>query len=274
MAIHEIKPMGYGSDEPAPRRRNHKLRHGVYLLPSFFTVLNLLCGYYAILETLRGGAGNMDHAALAILLAILFDAMDGPVARLTGTNSEFGKQFDSLADVVSFGIAPAFLAFGWGVRGVMLSQSPAAPHVVQLGWLASFAFVVFCAWRLARYNIGLAGASRYFIGLQTPAAAGVIAVFVHAMWNPIEDWRKSLVWSALVIFLGLLMASKVRYYKISLDWGRRQPSLAVVLMALIAASVLMYSEATLLALAVVYLLHGIVLEVLRKVRRRPASPAA
>ena len=265
--------MNFDSDAPA-RRRTKKLRHGVYLLPSLFTVLNLLCGYYAILETYRGGAGNMDHAALAILFAILFDAMDGPVARFTGTNSEFGKQFDSLADVVSFGMAPAFLAFGWGVRGVMVSQSPAAPHVVQLGWLASFAFVVFCAWRLARYNIGLAGASRYFIGLQTPAAAGVIAVFVHAMWNPIEDWRKSLVWSALVILLGLLMASKVRYYKISIDWGRRQPSLAVVLIALIVAAVLVYSEATLLVLAVGYLLHGIILEVLRKVRHRPASPAA
>lgn len=273
MAIHEIKPMSYGADEPA-RRRNHKLRHGVYLLPSFFTVLNLLCGYYAIIETLHGGAGDMDNAARAIGLAILFDALDGPIARATNTNSEFGKQFDSLADVVSFGIAPAFLAFGWGIRGVMLSQSAAAPHVVQIGWLACFSFVVFCAWRLARYNIGMAGGTRHFVGLQTPAAAGMIAASVHAMWNPIEDWRKSVVWILLVVFLGLLMASKVRYYKISVDWGRRQPSLAVVLMALIVAAVFKYSEVTLLALAVIYLLHGIVLEVWRRMRHRPASPSA
>lgn len=273
MAVHEMKPVGYGAEVP-PRRRNPKLRHGVYLLPSFFTVLNLLCGYYAILETLRGGAGDMDNAARAIGLAILFDALDGLIARATGTTSEFGKQFDSLADIVSFGIAPAFLAFGWGIRGVMLSQSAAAPHIVQIGWLACFTFVVFCAWRLARYNIGMAGGSRYFIGLQTPAAAGVIAACVHAMWNPIEDWRKSLVWVALVIFLALLMASKVRYYKISVDWGRRQPSLAVVVMALIVAAVIKYSEATLLLLAFVYLLHGIVLEVWRKLRHKPASTAA
>lgn len=268
-----MKPVNFGEEQP-PRRRNHKLRRGVYLLPSFFTVLNLLCGYYAILETLRGGAADFDNAAHGIGYAILFDILDGLVARATGTSSEFGKQFDSLADVVSFGIAPAFLAFGWGVRGVMLSQSPAAPHIVQLGWLACFTFVAFCAWRLARYNIGLAGASRYFIGLQTPAAAGVIAAIVHAMWNPIEDWRKSLVWILLVILLGLLMASKIRYYRISVDWGRRQPSLAVVVMALIVAAIFRYSEITLLAIAVMYLLHGIVLEIWRKAHRRPALPPA
>ncbi|HEV2340200.1 MAG TPA: CDP-alcohol phosphatidyltransferase family protein [Candidatus Acidoferrales bacterium] len=273
MAIHEMKPVNYG-DEGTPRRRNHRLRHGVYLLPSFFTVLNLLCGYYSIIETLRGGAGDMDNAARAIGFAILFDALDGPIARATNTNSEFGKQFDSLADVVSFGIAPAFLAFGWGVRGVMLSQSAAAPHVVQLGWLACFSFVAFCAWRLARYNIGMAGGSRYFVGLQTPAAAGVIAAVVHAMWNPIEDWRKSVVWILLVVVLGLLMASKIRYYKISVDWGRRQPSLAVVMMALIVAAIFRYSEVTLLVIAFAYLLHGIVIEVWRRMRHRPAMPAA
>jgi CDP-diacylglycerol---serine O-phosphatidyltransferase len=273
MAIHEIRPKNFEAREPASRR-SPKLRHGVYLLPSLFTVLNLFCGYYAILETLRGSAVNMDNAAHGIGYAILFDALDGLVARATGTSSEFGKQFDSLADVVSFGIAPAFLAFGWGVRGVMLNQSIAAPHVVQIGWLASFAFVVFCAWRLARYNIGMAGGTRYFIGLQTPAAAGMIAAVVHAMWNPIEDWRKSVVWIAMVIFLSLLMASKVRYYKISVDWGRRQPSLAVVLMAIIVAAIFKYSEATLLLLATVYVLHGIVLEIWRKLRPRPASPPA
>ena len=273
MAIPEIRPKIFDAREP-PRRRSPKLRHGVYLLPSLFTVLNLFCGYYAILETLRGGAVNMDNAAHGIGYAILFDAFDGLVARATGTSSEFGKQFDSLADVVSFGIAPAFLAFGWGVRGVMLNQSIAAPHVVQIGWLACFAFVVFCAWRLARYNIGMAGGTRYFIGLQTPAAAGMIAAVVHAMWNPIEDWRKSAVWIAIVILLSLLMASKIRYYKISIDWGRRQPSLAVVVMAVIVAAIFKYSEATLLLLATVYVLHGVVLEVWRKLRSRPVSPPA
>lgn len=265
--------MDFDAEEPKPLR-NGRLRHGVYILPSFFTVLNLLCGYYAILETFRGGAGDMDNAARAIGYAILFDALDGRIARATGTNSEFGKQFDSLADVVSFGIAPAFLAFGWGVKGVMLG-SFIAEHIVQLGWVASFAFVIFCAWRLARFNIGQAGGSRYFVGLPTPAAAGAIAAIVHAMWNPIEDWRKSLVWVLLVLLLGFLMASKVRYYNFKgINWGRRRTSLAVVAMALIVAAIFRYSEGTLLIIASAYVLHGLVLEILRKTRRRPSTNPA
>jgi len=259
-----------------PRTRRKRLRRGVYVLPSFFTVLNLLCGYYAILATFRGGAGDMDNAAKAIGAAIVFDALDGRIARLTHTNSDFGKQFDSLADVVSFGIAPAFLAFAWGVKGVMLDgQSFMATRVVQLGWLASFAFVIFCAWRLARFNIGMAGGTKYFVGLPTPAAAGGIAAVVHAMWNPIEDWRKSLVWVLIVLLLGFLMASKVRYYNFkAVNWGRRRTSLAVVAMALIIAAIFWYSEATLLLLAVVYIAHGLVLELLRKFRHRASAHPA
>jgi CDP-diacylglycerol---serine O-phosphatidyltransferase len=267
MATHEIDPQEFEDDE-AQIARSRRLQHGVYILPSFFTVLNLLCGYYAILETFRGGVGDMDNAAKAIGAAIVFDAIDGRIARLTHTNSEFGKQFDSLADVVSFGIAPAFLAFGWGVKGVA-QGSFLAIHIVQLGWVASFAFVIFCAWRLARFNIGQAGGSRYFVGLPTPAAAGAIAAVVHAMWNPIEDWRKSLVWVLLVLLLGFLMASKVRYYNFKgVNWGRKRTSLAVVAMALVVAAIFRYSEATLLALATIYVLHGLVLQVLRKFRHR------
>ena len=275
MAIHEIEPMDFDVEEHETPR-NRRLRHGVYILPSFFTVLNLLCGYYAILETFRGGAGDMDNAARAIGYAIVFDAFDGWVARATKSSSEFGKQFDSLADVVSFGIAPAFLAFGWGVKGVMLEgRSFMAVHVVQLGWVCSFAFVIFCAWRLARFNIGMAGGSRYFVGLPTPAAAGAIAAIVHAMWNPIEDWRKSLVWVLLVLLLGFLMASKVRYYNFKgVNLGRRRTSLAVVAMALILAAIVRYSEATLLLVASVYVLHGLLLELLRRLRRRTSAHPA
>ena len=274
MATDEIKPLDFESHERRPIR-NGRLRRGVYMLPSLFTVLNLLCGYYAILETFRGGAGDMDNAARAIGAAIVFDSLDGRIARITGTNSDFGKQFDSLADVVSFGVAPAFLAFGWGVKGVVIGQSFFAPYIVQLGWVASFAFVIFCAWRLARFNIGMAGGSKYFVGLPTPAGAGAIAAVVHAMWNPIEDWRKSLVWVLLVLLLGFLMASKVRYYNFKgVNWGRRRTSLAVVGMALILAAIFRYSEATLLLIATVYVAHGIVIEALRKLRRRPVSHSA
>ena len=277
MALHESEPVNFEEDsQPVSGPARKTLRRGVYVLPSFFTVLNLLCGYYAILETFRGGAGDMDNAARAIGAAIVFDALDGRIARLTHTNSEFGKQFDSLADVVSFGVAPAFLAFGWGVKGVMLDgQSWAAVHVVQLGWVCSFAFVIFCAWRLARFNIGMAGGKKYFVGLPTPAAAAGIAAVVHAMWNPIEDWWKALVWVLLVLLLGFLMASKVRYYNFKgVNWGRKRTSLAVVAMSLIVAAIFRYSEATLLAIAAVYILHGIVLEVLRKFRHRASAHPA
>src|ERR1700689_776994 len=100
------------------RLKNPRLRRGIFLLPSLFTAANLLCGYYAVVAALIGGRDDFDHAAKAIGLAIVFDSMDGRVARMTGTNTEFGVQFDSLADVVSFGIAPAVLAYTWGVRGL------------------------------------------------------------------------------------------------------------------------------------------------------------
>ncbi|MGH9709296.1 MAG: CDP-alcohol phosphatidyltransferase family protein, partial [Candidatus Acidiferrales bacterium] len=159
--------------------------------------------------------------------------------------------------------------------GVVVAQSIFAPYIVQLGWLASFVFVIFCAWRLARFNIGMAGGSKYFVGLPTPAGAGAIAAVVHAMWNPIEDWRKSLVWVLLVFLLGFLMASKVRYYNFKgVNWGRRRTSLAVVGMALIVAAIFRYSEATLLLIATVYVAHGLVIEALRKVRHRTVSHPA
>ncbi len=104
------------------------MRRGVFILPGLFTVANLLCGFYAILATLKGGVTDLDNAARAIGIAIVFDAFDGFVARATGTNTEFGKQFDSLADMVSFGIAPAILAFQWGVQALLEADVPEAHH--------------------------------------------------------------------------------------------------------------------------------------------------
>src|SRR3984885_15083695 len=152
MEFNGIDPIGH-EDEPRRLFRNRGRRRGVYLLPTFLTVANLLCGYYAILATLEGQVSDLDNAARAIGIAILFDSLDGRVARAMGTNSEFAKQFDSLADVISFGIAPAFLAYVWGVRAMASIEAPQALHLVQLGWLVAFFFVVCCAWRLARFNI-------------------------------------------------------------------------------------------------------------------------
>ena len=159
------------------RIRNPRFRRGIFLLPSLFTGANLLCGYYAVVASLAGGWEDFDHAAKAIGLAILFDSLDGRVARMTGTNTEFGVQFDSLADVVSFGIAPAVMAFAWGVRSLPDQGSQRFELISQLGWVFCLAFLICCAWRLARFNVqGMApGGSKNFVGMPTPAAAGVIA---------------------------------------------------------------------------------------------------
>lgn len=258
-----------------PSSKGLGLRRGVYLLPSLLTVGNLLCGYYAIFVTYKGGARELDHAAIAIGIASLFDALDGRVARVTGSNSEFGKQLDSLADIISFGVAPAFLAYVWGLQTI--TQSVGLPHhTVQIGWLVTLAFVICCAWRLARFNIqGMMPASgmRYFVGMPCPAAAAQVAAVVHFAKTPLDDWRWAFVWLVVIAILAALMVSRLRFYSFKdLGWQMPQPSLVVVLMALFIGAIVWYSEEVLLLIATLYTLSGLVLWLTRAARRR--RPAA
>ena len=235
------------------RLRSTKLRRGIFLLPSMFTVANLLCGYYAVLATLDGKVTDFDHAAGAIGLAILFD---------------------SLADVVSFGVAPALMAYAWGVRSLPGQDSLAVEQIGQLGWICCLAFLICCAWRLARFNVqGMApGGSKYFVGLPTPAAAGVIAAFVHGLKTPIHDERWAMAWLFVAAALGALMTSTVRYYSFKdVPWTRRQPSLAIVLLCLFVAVVWKYSEVVLTLFASLYVVGGLVLQLVRALRHRVAS---
>jgi CDP-diacylglycerol---serine O-phosphatidyltransferase len=278
MEFDRIDPIG-NADDYRPRKpfRNHRLRRGIYILPSIFTAANLWCGYFAILAAFEGSQASFDNAAKAIGIAILFDTFDGRVARLMGTNSEFGREFDSLADVVSFGIAPAVLAYSWGIRAAAVANASPALHLIQLGWLVGFFFLGCCAWRLARFNIhGMApGGNRYFVGMPTPAAAGMIAASVHAFGAPIQDVRVSLLWLLLVFVLGVLMSSQVRYYSFKdIQWARRQPSLAIVLIALLIGAAVLFSQIVLMLVASAYVIHGLVLQVVRYVRHRIASRAA
>jgi CDP-diacylglycerol---serine O-phosphatidyltransferase len=273
MEFNNLDPIG---QEEGTRRpfRNHRLRRGVYILPSVFTVANLLCGYYAILATLEGTIPDMDNAARAIGFAIIFDSLDGRVARAMGTNSEFGKQFDSLADVVSFGMAPALLAYAWGVHAAAAVGALEVSHLIQLGWLVGFFYLGCCAWRLARFNIqGMApGGSRFFAGMPTPAAAGMIAATVHFFENPLSDPRLAVLWLALLVVLGVLMSSTVRHYSFKdIQWTRRWPSLFVVLIALLIGGIWFFSRPTLLVVATAYTLHGVTLQVVRSARHRLAS---
>lgn len=259
------------------RRRSGKLRRGVYLIPGILTVANLLCGYYSVLASLMGTPEDFDRAAKAIGFAVVFDSLDGRLARMLKTNTEFGKQFDSLADVVSFGIAPAVLAYSWGVRSLQGTDPESLQQVAQLGWVACLAFVICCAWRLARFNVqGMApGGTRNFVGLPTPAAAGVIAAIVHAVKSPIQDWRWSLAWLLLACTLAALMTSTVRYSSFKdVPWTRRQPSLAYIFLGILAAAILMYSEKVLLLISTVYAGGGLILHLVRVARRRLISRTA
>jgi CDP-diacylglycerol--serine O-phosphatidyltransferase len=255
-----------------------RMRRGVFILPGLFTVANLLCGFYAILATLKGGVADLDNAARAIGIAIVFDAFDGFIARATNTNTEFGKQFDSLADMVSFGIAPAILAFSWGVETLLDADVTEAHHVSQLAWLVSLAFVICCAWRLARFNVhgmASAGGLKYFVGMPTPAAAGMVAAVVHTLKNPIQDWRWSIPWLGMVLALAFLMVSSVRYPSFKqIPWGKRQHSLMIVVGALLIWSIVVYSETVLILVASAYSISGLAIHVVRLVRHRLVSRTA
>jgi len=276
MEFNGIDPIGNEAEARRPFRKA-RLRRGIYILPSVFTVANMMCGYYAILAAFDGRVTDFDNAAIAIGFAYLFDSFDGRIARIMHTESEFGREFDSLADIVSFGIAPAVLAYAWGVRAMAAVVAPQPLHLVELGWLVGFFYLGCCAWRLARFNIqGMApGGNRYFAGLPTPAAAGMVAAVVHAFRAPIEDAKVSVLWLALLVALGVLMSSTLRYFSFKdIQWTKRRPSLAIVLLVLLAAAIFKFSQITLLLMASAYVVHGPILQLVRYVRHRMAARPA
>jgi len=268
---------------------NHRLRRGMYLLPSLFTVGTLVCGYYAILTTLQGVqmmaagaspsfAGSVfDNASMAIGLAILFDGLDGRIARLTNATSNFGREFDSLADVIAFGVAPGLLIYAWGVRpAINLAGAQWMQHLRAVGWIASFAFLICGAARLARFNIDSSKSGsdrRFFVGLPIPAAAGVIAAVVHWEKTPITDWPITVIWLVATLALAFLMVSRVRYYTFkTLDLRRRRPYVTTILIGLVIWAIVFYSEPVLLTIALTYALSGIIQRMPGKTRPSPPAP--
>src|SRR5215472_5572879 len=209
MAVHQgrLRFLRRGGDRSRPR-----FRRGVYLLPSLLTLGNLFCGYACVVYAMRG---EYETAAPFIGFAIVLDFLDGRIARMTGTTSAFGVEFDSLADVISFGIAPAILSFAWGL-------SPLG----RLGWAAGFMFVTAAAMRLARFNIQSAtgGDKRYFVGMPSPAAAAIPAATVYAYPTGLYDYREALPALAMVLVPALLMVSTVRFRSFkSIDLHTRRP---------------------------------------------------
>ncbi|MGH9572970.1 MAG: CDP-diacylglycerol--serine O-phosphatidyltransferase [Candidatus Acidiferrales bacterium] len=276
MDFNGLGPISYEPDEERRRRfRGARLRRGVYLLPTFFTVANMMCGYYAILSAFEGRASDFDKAAIAIGVAFLFDSLDGRVARAMGTHSDFGKELDSLADIVSFGIAPAFLAYAWGIRAAASVNAPGGIRLEQAGWVVGFFYLACCGWRLARFNIqGMSSTDkRYFAGMPTPLAASALASIVHFTGGgPIENVGPAVLWLLLMVLLGVLMTSTVRYYSFKdVQWTRRQPSLAILLLAVLVGLVVTFSKPVLLILACSYVAQGFVLHIYRTMRHRMAS---
>src|ERR1043165_5702028 len=233
-------------------RDRSRVRTSLSIVPSLFTIGNIFCGYYSIISTLRG---NWDYAAILIGIGYILDGLDGRIARLTQTASDFGLQLDSIADVITFGVAPAMLAFSWGFGASEGIEGSAARHVHQLGSLATFAFVVCGALRLARFNLQAkkpveATSKRYFVGLPIPAGAGMIAAVIHFFKTPTLLIGSALLWALLILLIAFLMISTVRYSSFKeLDINKAKPSLALFFTAMLISLIIFYSEEVLLMMA-------------------------
>jgi CDP-diacylglycerol--serine O-phosphatidyltransferase len=258
------------------RRQRRQLRYearihrSLSIIPSLFTIGNIFCGYYSIVSTLRG---NWDTAAVLIGIGYILDGLDGRIAWLTNTASDFGVQLDSIADIVTFGVAPAILAFHWGFGANAGLEGTVANHVYQLGSIASFAFVVCGALRLARFNVTAqkphdSGAKRYFVGLPIPAGAGMIAAVVHFFKTPTLLIGSALLWGLLILLVAFLMISTVRYWSFKeFDINKSKPSLALFCTAMLIFLIIFYSEIVLLVMAVIYVSSGLVAKLAQTVRR-------
>lgn len=264
MIAADREPPGRGDDRRPTRRLRRVPRRGAYLLPSLFTIGNMLLGFYAVVTGLRG---DFTRAALMVFTAAVLDSLDGWIARLTGTESEFGKEYDSLADVVTFGATPALLAYLWGFAG------DGEWH--RVGWLAPLFFLVCTATRLARFNVQKRIVdARWFVGLPTPAAAGAICSILFFApdpeWRP---WLEALMLAALVL-VGALMVSTIRYRSPKQIDPRRRWSYRVLLpVAAVVVVLALHPPATFLVISVLYTLSGPIAYLAGKLRRRPAPPA-
>ena len=243
--------------------RRPRLRRGVYLLPSLLTMGNMFCGYACVVYAMRG---EYATAAPFIGFAVVLDMLDGRIARLTNTTSEFGVEFDSMADIISFGVAPAILSFSWGLQSLG-----------RLGWAAGFMFVAAAAMRLARFNIqsGGGGDKRYFVGMPSPAAAGVIAATVFAYPYGLYDYRAALPALGMVLVPAALMVSTIRFRSFkTIDSKNRRPYTVLIFVAAGIVAIATHPQWTLVVVAYVYLASGLIGLAISRFKQRDATPAA
>ncbi|MGH9339249.1 MAG: CDP-diacylglycerol--serine O-phosphatidyltransferase [Acidobacteriota bacterium] len=239
-------------------RPARKLRRSVYLLPSLFTVGNMFAGFFAIIAAFNG---NYQSAAIAIGVAVLLDGLDGRVARLANATSDFGLQLDSLADIISFGLAPAVLLYSWGLS-----------ELGNFARFSAFVFLICGAMRLARFNVQMQNL-KHFAGLPIPAGAAFIAATVHFFGQPMTDTQLFKFYVVGITYLiALLMISTIRYPSLKhLNLSRGKSHLNVLILAFAVAGVFWYSQEVLMAMAAAYVLSGLSNRIYQFVRYRMAS---
>lgn len=244
-------PDSHGSEKPTLRRQS------IYLLPNLFTLAALFAGFYAVVQ---GMNHNFEYAAVAIFIAMIFDGMDGRVARLTHSQSAFGAEFDSLSDMVSFGVAPSLVAYEWMLRGLG-----------KLGWMAAFVYCAGAALRLARFNtmIGIAD-KRWFIGIPSPAAAALVAGFVWICHEYGYNDLQILPWVALAFtaFAGVSMVTNIKFWSFKdLHVRRKVPFIALLLVVVLILLFVSKPPLVLFGFFVCYALSGYLMALWRKLRK-------
>jgi CDP-diacylglycerol--serine O-phosphatidyltransferase len=256
---------------PVEGRKRGPARRGMYILPSLFTAGTIAAGFYAILQSLQGSTiepHHFDYAALAIGVAVPFDGLDGRIARLTNTASEFGRELDSLADVITFGVAPAILAYSWGFRMLPTAINPVLRHqLMQVGAVVCFLFLICGACRLARFNISSDAKPKnpgrpdrkYFVGMPIPAAAGVVAATVHFFGGtPVFNEILAGVWIFLVGLVGFLMVSTWRFWSgKEINLTGRHPFQLLVLIGAVVCVIVLFHQILLFVLALGYMFSGL-----------------
>lgn len=261
-------------EEPTKRLA---LRRGIFILPNLLTTAALFAGFYAVVA---GIDGHFERAAIAIFVAMLFDGLDGRVARMTHTESAFGKEYDSLSDMVSFGIAPAIVAYQWGAARIVEAVAETGHNGVlysRLGWMATFFYAAAAALRLARFNARSASQDkRYFEGLPSPSGAALVASFIWFAYDNSLHAVLGLASAFAVTFLsGALMISKFSYWSFKqINWTSRVSYLYFIAVILPFVIVPIDPPIVLFVLFGVYALSGPITWVVRKFRRRPRGGAA
>lgn len=233
-------------------------RRGIYLLPNLFTTASLFSGFYAIVAAANG---VYENAAVAIFVSMILDGLDGRVARLTNTQSKFGAEYDSLADMVAFGVAPGLVAFFWSLNGLG-----------KFGWAITFIYVAGAALRLARFNTQIGSVDkRFFVGLPSPSAAAIVAGLVWCFHQAEPSRWLSALTVLVVAGVGILMVSNILYYSFKdLDLKGRVPFAAILIVVLVFVVIAQDPATVLFAVFLAYTLSGPLRFLMRKARRRSA----